>query len=139
MFGNFDEEARKILVNAKKEMSELKHPYVGSEHLLLAILNSKNSISKKLGEYKLTYDSFKEELIDVVGIGNIESTNFLYTPLLKRIIENSIEDSKENNDGIVTIEHLFSALLEEGEGVAIRILLSMNISLDDLYNEFYFS
>ncbi len=136
MFGNFDEEARKILVNAKKEMSELKHPYVGSEHLLLAILNSKNSISKKLGEYKLTYDSFKEELIDVVGIGNIESTNFLYTPLLKRIIENSIEDSKENNDGIVTIEHLFSALLEEGEGVAIRILLSMNISLDDLYNEF---
>ena len=136
MFGNFDEEARKILVNAKKEMSELKHPYVGSEHLLLAILNSKNSISKKLSEYKLTYDSFRNELIDVVGIGNIESTNFLYTPLLKRIIENSIEDSKENNDGIVTIEHLFSALLEEGEGVAIRILLSMNISLDDLYNEF---
>ena len=136
MFGNFDEEARKVLVNAKKEMSELKHPYVGSEHLLLAILKSKNSVSKRLSEYKLTYDSFRRELIDIVGIGNIESSNFLYTPLLKRVIENSTIDSKENNDGVVTIEHLFSALLEEGEGVAIRILLSMNISLDDLYNEF---
>ena len=131
MFGKFDEEARKVLVQAKKEMSLLKHPYVGSEHLLLAILNSKNSVSKKLSEYKLNYDSFKKELVEVVGIGNIESTNFLYTPLLKRVIENAINDSKENNDGTVTVNHLFSSLLEEGEGVAIRIMLSMNISLDD--------
>ena len=136
MFGKFDEEARKVLVQSKKEMSLLKHPYVGSEHLLLAILNSKNSVSKKLSEYKLNYDSFKKELVEVVGIGNIESTNFLYTPLLKRVIENAINDSKENNDGTVTVNHLFSSLLEEGEGVVIRIMLSMNISLDDLYNDF---
>lgn len=136
MFGNFDEEARKVLVQAKKEMSVLKHPYVGSEHLMLGILNSKNYVSKKLSEYKLNYDNFKEELVEVVGIGNIESTNFLYTPLLKRVIENAINDSKENNDGIVTVNHLFSSLLEEGEGVAIRIMISMNISLDELYDDF---
>ena len=55
--------------------------------------------------------------------------------MLKRVIENATIDSKED-DSEVTVEHLFSSLLEEGEGVAIRILLSMNISLDDLYNEF---
>ena len=44
MFGQFTEEARKILVNAKEEMMELRHPYVGSEHLLLAILKSKNNV-----------------------------------------------------------------------------------------------
>ena len=38
MFGNFTEEARKVLAIAKKEMLLLKHPYVGSEHLLLSIL-----------------------------------------------------------------------------------------------------
>ena len=48
MFGQFTEEARKILINAKIEMTELKHPYVGSEHFLLAVLKGKNSISKKL-------------------------------------------------------------------------------------------
>ena len=52
MFGNFTEEARQIIVKAKKEMYELKHPYVGSEHLLLAILKDNNQISKKLKEYK---------------------------------------------------------------------------------------
>ena len=43
MFSKFTEEARKVLVSAKKEMSDLKHAYVGSEHLLLAILKNKNS------------------------------------------------------------------------------------------------
>lgn len=136
MFGNFTEEARIILTHAKKEMYELKHPYIGSEHLLLAILKEKNEISKKLLEYNLNYDKFKSEIIKVVGKGTKESEWFLYTPLLKRIIENAILDSKDNNSGNVTVEHLFSSMLEEGEGVAIRIMLGMNIDLEELYNEF---
>lgn len=136
MFGNFTEEARKILINAKKEMYELKHPYVGSEHLLLAILKDDNNVSKKLKQYNLDYQILKDEIINVIGIGTKEQNCFLYTPLLKRIIENSIVDSKENNNGEVTIEHLFSSLLEEGEGVAIRIMLGLNIDIDTLYDEF---
>lgn len=136
MFGNFTEEARIILTHAKKEMYELKHPYIGSEHLLLAILKEKNDISKKLLEYNLNYDKFKSEIVKVVGKGTKESEWFLYTPLLKRIIENAILDSKDNNSGNVTVEHLFSSMLEEGEGVAIRIMLGMNIDLEELYNEF---
>ena len=135
MFGQFTEEARKILINAKIEMTELKHPYVGSEHFLLAVLKGKNSISKKLLQYNLDYTIFKNKLIETVGMGSKESEWFLYTPLLKRVMENAILDCKENNSD-VTIESLFSNLLEEGEGVAIRILLSLNIDLDSLYNEF---
>lgn len=136
MFGNFTEEARKIMVSAKEEMSELHHPYVGSEHLLLALLKSENDVSKKLKEYDLTYTYFKKEIIDVLGIGKEKSEWFLYTPLLKRILENAIIDSKENNNGEVTIYHLFSGLLEEGEGVAIRVMLGMGIDLDEMYHNF---
>lgn len=136
MFSNFDEESRKILVLAKKEMMELKHPYVGSEHLLLAILHSSNTISERLRKLGLTYDKFKQEIINIIGIGTNDKEVFLYTPLLKRVIENAIIDSKENNNNEVTINHLFSSLLEEGEGVAIRIMLGMNINLENLYNEF---
>ena len=136
MFNEFCEEARKVMVSAKEEMYELKHPYVGSEHLLLAILKNENDVSKKLKEYKLTYESLKKEIINVIGIGTNPSKWFLYTPLLKRVIENSIIDSKENNNGIVTVEHLFLGILEEGEGVAIRILLGMNIDIDELYQDF---
>ena len=135
MFGQFTEEARKILINAKVEMTELKHPYVGSEHFMLAILKGNNNVSKKLKQYNLDYNLFKEKLIETVGIGNKQSPWFLYTPLLKRVMENAMLDCKENNTD-VTVESLFSNLLEEGEGVAIRILISLNIDLDNLYNEF---
>ncbi len=136
MFGNFTEAARKIMVLANKEMSNLKHPYVGSEHLLLAILKNKNEVSEKLKEYNLTYEYFKQEIVDILGIGKEKSEWFLYTPLLKRILENAIVDSKENNDSEVTVSHLFSGLLEEGEGVAIRVMLGMGLDLDELYHTF---
>lgn len=136
MFGNFEEEARKILVNAKKEMYELKHPYISSEHLLLSILKTESEISNKLKKHNLDYQTFKNEIIKVLGKGRKPAPWFLYTPLLKRILENAIIDSKDNNRGIVTVNHLFLSMLEEGEGVAIRILLGMNIDIDDLYNDF---
>ncbi len=136
MFNNFTEEARKVLMQAKEEMKELKHPYVGSEHLLLSILKSENEISERLKSYDLDYDRFKSEIINIVGVGSKPSECFLYTPLLKRVLENAIYDSKENNNGNVTVSHLISALLEEGEGIAVRILIGMDIDLDELYHDF---
>ena len=94
----FSEESRKILKNAKREMQEMNHPFVGSEHLILSILSFKNlNITSKLNEYSVTYDKFKKELIDVIGIGVSKNSYFIYTPLLKRVIENAIIDTKEDN------------------------------------------
>ena len=136
MFSKFDEEAQRVMINAKKEMQSLKHPYVGSEHLMLAILKDSNDVSNKLETLKIDYKSFKNEVIKSVGIGNESNNLFLYTPLLKRTLESAVEDAKESNNGIVTVSNLFYSILEEGEGVAIRILLSMNVDLDKLYTYF---
>lgn len=137
MFGNFTEDARNIIVTAKEEMSKLKHPYIGSEHLLLAILKNDNNVSKRLKDFNVTYDNVKKEIINIIGLGSKESEWFLYTPMLRRIIENAIVDSKDSSNGEVTINSLFISLLDEGEGIAIRILLGMNIDIDELYKEFY--
>lgn len=136
MFGNFSEEAQNILVKAKLEMLELKHPYIGTEHLVLSMLSHSKKIKEKLSSYHLDYEIFKKEIIKVLGIGEENNSLFLYTPLLKKIINSAILDSKDNNDGVVTTEHLFSSLLEEGEGVAIRIFLSMGIDINAMYVEF---
>ena len=130
MFVNFTEEARKILMLAKKEMYELKHSYIGTEHVLLAIMHTKNNISKKLQESGLTYESLKEEIIETIGYGTSEQELFIYTPLLKRVIETAILNAKENNSE-VTIEEIFTSILEEGDGMAYRILLELNINLDN--------
>lgn len=136
MFSKFTEDAQKILIMSKREMQELKHPYVSSEHLLLSILHyaNKNFLSF-LEQYNLTYSSFKNKLIDVIGMGSKQTKWFLYTPLLKKIIENAILDSKDENMD-VSVEQLFLSLLEEGEGVANRIMMSMDIDLDSLYEQF---
>ncbi len=136
MISNFNEEAQEILIKAKLEMLELHHPYVGTEHLVLAILHTNNELTEKLAKYNLTYTKFKKEIINIIGKGSKKSEFFLHTPLLKKVIENAIMDSKDNNNGIVTTNHLFAALLDVGEGIAIRIFMGMHIDLDDMYDEF---
>ena len=136
MLGNFNEEAQFILLKSRSEMLELCHPYIGTEHLVLAILKNESELSKKLGTYGLTYDSFKKEILTIIGKGTKKSPFYLYTPLLRKIMDNALLDAKENNNGEVTIEHLFSSLLEEGEGIAIRIFIGMNLNLEDIYEEF---
>lgn len=137
MFENFGFEITKLFKEAEKERFELKHPYVGSEHLLLAILKSKNEIVSKLTKYDLTYKKFKDELIKVIGNASKSCELNLYTPLLKRVILNALDDAKENNQGIVTTNHLIISLLEEGEGIAIRLMVAMDIDLDKLYKELH--
>lgn len=136
MIGNFNEEAQTVLINAKKEMLELGHPYIGTEHLLLSILKSDSNINDRLGNYNLNYNNFKDELCRVVGTTEKKSEYFLYTPLLRKVLENAVIDSRENNDGEVTLEHLFFSMLEEGEGIAIRVLIGMGIDIEGLYDEF---
>ena len=136
VLGNFSEEAQLILLKAKDEMMDLNHPYIGTEHLVLSILKNEDEVSKKLSKYGLKYDSFRKEIIDIIGIGSKKSKFFLHTPLLKKVIENAVLDAKDFNHGEVTVEHLFSSLLEEGEGIAIRIFVGMGIDLEELYSEF---
>lgn len=136
MFSRFTEDAQKILIMAKKEMQELRHPYVSSEHLLLSILHySKDDFIHFLNTYGLTYSTFRKKIIEIIGIGSKESSWFLYTPLLKKILENAILDSKDEGEA-VSVERLFLSLLEEGEGVANRIMMGMDIDLDSLYDKF---
>lgn len=134
MFHNFGFNTSAILELAEKERENLRHPYVGSEHLLLAILKKESNLSKKLKNFGLTYQNFKNELISIVGSSSKMQELILYTPLLKRILEIAMRDAEENNNGLVTEEHLFLAMLEEGEGIAIRIMMSMDIDLDELYD-----
>ncbi len=134
MFNKYSLDVSKIFKWAEEEMFNLHHPYVGTEHLLLSLLNHDVKIKKLCSKYNLTYDNFKKELLSVVGSATKKSSYILYTPLLKRVINLAIEDCEEKKEKISTI-HLFRALIEEGEGIAIRLLYGMNINIDKLYDE----
>lgn len=131
----FDEDSQKLILCAKKEMLELRHPYVGSEHLFLAILHMDFEITKILYHYGITYQNFKDELIRTVGIGHKKNDWFLFTPLLKKMLIQASLYSKKNYH-FVTPEAILVSILREGDGVANRILYSMNIDIDALQEKF---
>ena len=129
----YQDNIKKVFEDAEEEMLSLNHPYVGSEHLLLALLKSNWHVVENFKKIGLTYDKFKKELIKIVGMSHKKSKVVLYTPLLKRIIElassDAIEEDIPLNEG-----HLFRAIIEEGEGIAIRVILAMDIPLNKLYS-----
>ena len=132
MNNNFNENIIKIIKRAKKEMMLLKHPYVGSDHLFLAILSNKNiNFTKVLNKYGINYETFKEELIKVVGVGSKASHWFLFTPLVKKILNNYVNYKNDNlSDG----DALILSIIYSGDGIAKRILFGMNIDLYELFS-----
>lgn len=127
---NFNSCIKKVLEYAEEEMLNLNHPYVGTEHLLLALLKCDNT-KKILKKYNLTYDIFRDELISIVGMSNIKSEYILYTPLLKLVLNKTLETKNEEINEVTLLKELISS----DDGIAIRIMLELNIDLDSLYNE----
>lgn len=132
MYNNYSLEVKRIFKDAEKIAIDLNHPYIGTEHLLLSLLNNDDKIKKILLKYDLTYDEFLDELLLVVGTSENKKCTCIYTPLLKRVIKTADEISKNK---MMEPMHLLEAILEEGEGIAIRIIISMGIDIDKLYDE----
>lgn len=132
MYNNYSLEVKRIFKDAEKIAIDLNHPYIGTEHLLLSLINNDDKIKKILLKYDLTYDEFLDELLLVVGTSENKKCTCIYTPLLKRVIKTADEISKNK---MMEPMHLLEAILEEGEGIAIRIIISMGIDIDKLYDE----
>ena len=132
---DFNRNVQVILRNAEREMFELFHPYVGTEHLLLSLLSVDN-IKKICGKYGLTYDSFKGELLRVVGKSHIKSEVALYTPLMRKVLDNAVVIAR-NRGQEIDEKILLSSMLTSDDGIALQILDSMDVDIDGIYNDLY--
>ena len=69
MMSNFSEEAQNVLNGAREEMVELRHPYIGTEHLILSILRVDNEIRERFNAYDISYDSYRDSVIERAPVG----------------------------------------------------------------------
>lgn len=132
MYNNYNLETSRIFKDAEKIMISLNHGYVGTEHLFLSMLKNSEEIRNLLEKYQIEYDGFLEELLLVVNSETCKKVACIYTPLLKKVIKNAEMHAKNS---FITPLMLLESLLEEGEGIAIRILISMGLDIDKLYDE----
>jgi ATP-dependent Clp protease ATP-binding subunit ClpC len=138
MFNKFTERAQKVLVYAQEEAEDLKHGYVGTEHILLGILKEQDGVCKKsLNQMKITSEVVKKLVLEYEGEGDIEipSSNIPLTPRTKRILELSLLEARNLNHNYISPEHILLALIREAEGVAYTILVNLEVDLNKLRND----
>ena len=137
MFSKFDEKVQKVLIGSKEEMKKLNHQYIGTEHFFLSLLLDKNlELTKKLSLMGVNYNSFKNKVIEFKGKGKKQSNYYVYTPLLKSIIEEAEVICRNENREFVSMDDLLIAFFKENEGVALRLLTSFGVDIDNLIKNY---
>ncbi|ACV59744.1 ATP-dependent Clp protease ATP-binding subunit [Alicyclobacillus acidocaldarius] len=131
MYARFTERAQKVLALAQEEASNLNHPGVGTEHILLGLIREGEGIAAKaLQMLGVQADKVQQEIERMVGRGQTPVTAMTYTPRAKKVIELSIDEARKLGHSYVGTEHLLLGLIREGEGVAARVLANMNVNLN---------
>ncbi|HCO69069.1 MAG TPA: ATP-dependent Clp protease ATP-binding subunit ClpC, partial [Mesotoga infera] len=137
-FDKFSEGAAQVFVTAQDEARSLGHPYVGTEHLLLAIIKVENEQTTRiLRNYSITYERISREVTSMVGTNVHQSVVGApqMTPRARRVIELANDESKMLGQDKIDVEHIMLGIVREGEGIAAHILKQMGVNLSQLRRE----
>jgi len=135
---NFTPRAQQVLALARKEADRFHHNYVGTEHLLLGLINLGQGVAvnvlQKMGLDLVTVRSAVEKQ---VGMGQEAkpSGNIPFTPRVKKVLALASKEAKNLNHSYVGTEHILLGLLREGEGVAAQVLKSLDVDIERTRNE----
>jgi len=135
---NFTPRAQQVLALARKEADRFHHNYVGTEHILLGLIKLGQgvavSVLQKMG---LDLETVRSAVEKQVGIGQETKTpgSIPYTPRVKKVLALAGKEAKTLNHSYVGTEHILLGLLREGEGVAARVLKSLDIDIERTRNE----
>ena len=135
----FTNRAAKALEIANELAIELNHNYIGTEHLLYGLIAEGTGVASQVLEMQnLTPEKVLEEIEMLIGRGN-EDTNVEetigFTPRTKRVIENAFKEAKRLDSEYIGTEHMLIGIMKEGDSVAVRIMLDLNINPQKIYNE----
>lgn len=135
---NYTEQANDVLRIAKNIAKELDHPYVGTEHLLLGLRKVYTGVA---GQVLAISGVDEEKILKVVDelvspVGSVALVhNPEISPRLAYILEESKAEALRFQSSQIGTEHMLLSLLHETDCVATRILLTLNISLQKLYQD----
>ena len=130
MFARCNEHGRRALEAAQREAAMLGRNYIGTEHLLLGVLNDPGKAAVVLGG--ITLEEARNEIIDLVGRGEDEAPakTLNYTIRSKTVLEMSAREARDLGSDAIDTEHILLALMRERAGVAAHALVKMGVDLN---------
>ena len=132
-FDKFTDKARKVLVLAQEGARALHQPYVGTEHVLLALLKEKEGLAAQaLDHLGVTYEATLTCVQQLIkGDASTDVSGHLsFTPRVKRVLENSLREAMQMGKSYISTEHLLLGIVREGEGTAIDVLRKLGVEGD---------
>src|SRR6187551_2047798 len=138
MMNNFTPRAQQVLALARKEADRFNHNYVGTEHLLLGLIKLGQGVAVNvLQKMGLDLETVRMEVEKQVGSGPETKMvgNVPYTPRVKKVLALAGKEAKALNHSYVGTEHILLGLLREGEGVAARVLKTLELDIERTRNE----
>ncbi|WP_281624429.1 ATP-dependent Clp protease ATP-binding subunit [Senegalimassilia anaerobia] len=134
-FEKFTDKARKVLVLAQDEARALHQPYVGTEHILLGLIQEKDGLAAQaLERLGVAYDAVVKGIREVASIdeGADVSGHLSFTPRVKRVLENSLREAMQMGQSYISTEHLLLGIVRENEGTALDVLSRLGVKGDDV-------
>jgi ATP-dependent Clp protease ATP-binding subunit ClpA len=125
MFERFTKSARHVVVLAQDEAAGLNHNYIGTEHLLLALLREQQGpAARALGRLGITAPEVRQEIRTRIGTGQKQPKGHIpFTPRAKKVLELSLREAVALHHSYIGTEHLLLGLVREGTGVGAQILI----------------
>ena len=134
-FEKFTDKARKVLVLAQDEARALHQPYVGTEHILLGLIQEKDGLAAQaLERLGVAYDAVVKGIREVASIDEDAdvSGHLSFTPRVKRVLENSLREAMQMGQSYISTEHLLLGIVRENEGTALDVLSRLGVKGDDI-------
>src|SRR5688572_6239814 len=138
MFDRFTDRARKVMGLAKAEAQRLNHEYIGTEHVLLGLVQEGSGVAANvLKNMNIDLKRIRAEIEKIVkgSPTMVTQGNLPFTPRAKKVLELAVEEASNLGHNYIGTEHLLLGLIKENEGIAARVLLNLGVKLEEVREE----
>jgi hypothetical protein len=135
---NFTPRAQQVLALSREEANRFHHNFVGTEHLLLGLIKLGAGVAVNvLQRLGLDLETVRLEVERQVGMGPVEQPNWPipYTPRVKKVLALAAKEARALNHTYVGTEHILLGVLDEGDGVAARVLKNLEVDVEKTRQE----
>ena len=131
MFERFTDRARRVVVLAQEEARALNHNYIGTEHILLGLIQEGEGVAAKaLESMGISLDAVRTEVKEIIGSGGHPPSGYIpFTPRAKKVLELALREALQLGHKYIGTEHILLGLIREGEGVAAQVLVKLGADL----------